>query len=267
MFSNDAFTATTRIGDLDDAFTTLAGNFVSVQTAQLNVTGGFDGLEAASQAAGASMKGTNTQSVGLQQSFYAQAAAIEQAANAMVQNGDTAQTVTGYINTQITAPCRSTRAAARTPPTAVQGLKNWEDSLTGSLQDPGLVPVEHAVERPGQRDPEVLRHPDCRRQLRQRAGRLREELPAGEERAGPADRLDRQGRPRGRREHRSDRADDLADGEDPPQGGYPDRPERRGAVHGQRDRDRAGGGQQRADEHPGDQPGPRRRRPRRAAAW
>ena len=136
VFSSSAFTATARIGDMDNAFTTLAGNFISVQTAQLNVTGGFDGLEAASEAAGASMKGTNTQSVGLQQSFYAQAGAIEQAANAMVQNGDSAQTVTGYINTQITALSKY-EGGSNNATTAVQGLKNWEDSLTGSLQTQG----------------------------------------------------------------------------------------------------------------------------------
>jgi hypothetical protein len=136
VFSSSAFTATSRVSDMDNAFTTLAGNFISVQTAQLNVTGGFDALEAASQAAGASMKGTNTQSVGLQQSFYAQASAIEQAANAMVQNGDSAQTVTGYINTQITSLSKY-EGGSKDATTAVQGLKNWEDSLTGSLQTQG----------------------------------------------------------------------------------------------------------------------------------
>jgi hypothetical protein len=136
VFSSSAFTATSRVSALDNAFTTLAGNFISVQTAQLNVTGGFDGLEAASEAAGASMKGTNTQSVGLQQSFYAQATAIEQAANAMLQNGDSAQTVTGYINTQITALSKY-EGGSNTATTAVQGLKKWEDSLTGSLQTQG----------------------------------------------------------------------------------------------------------------------------------
>jgi hypothetical protein len=136
IFSSSAFTATDRIGDMDNAFTTLAGNFISVQTAQLNVTGGFDSLEAASQAAGASMKGTNTQSVGLQQSFYAQAGAIEQAANAMVQNGDSAQTVTGYINTQITSLSKY-EGGSKNASSAVQDLKKWEDSLTGSLQTQG----------------------------------------------------------------------------------------------------------------------------------
>ena len=100
------------------------------------MTGGFDGLEAASTAAGASMKGTNLQSVGLQQSFYAQASAIEQAANAMVQNGDM-RADRDRLHQHPDPALSKYKGGSKNATTAVQGLKNWEDSLTGSLQTQG----------------------------------------------------------------------------------------------------------------------------------
>ncbi len=47
------------------------------------------------------MTGTNQASVTLQQSFFATMGAIEQTANAMLNQGSTTQQVTGYINDQI----------------------------------------------------------------------------------------------------------------------------------------------------------------------
>lgn len=135
-FSNDTLTATSRISALDNAYTTLAGNFVSEQQAQLTVEQGFNAISLNAEATGASMKGVNDQSIALQQSFYGQASAIEQAANAMVQNGDSTQQVTSYIDDQI-GKLSTYTGGSKNASEAVQDLKKWEDSLTGSLQAQG----------------------------------------------------------------------------------------------------------------------------------
>ncbi len=131
-FGNSALSAQTRITALDSTYTQLVGNFVSEQQAQLTVAQGFDTLKSNVEAAGASMRGTNSASVTLQQSFYSQASAIEQAANAMVQNGDSTKQVTGYIQQQIDklTPYAGKNEDAKK---AVSDLKGWEDQLTGSM--------------------------------------------------------------------------------------------------------------------------------------
>lgn len=132
-FANDTLTASSRVGGLDGAFNLLVGNFVGSQTAALTVSQDFLTIASNAAQAHASMTGTNQASVTLQQSFYATIPAIEQTANAMVQQGDSSQQVTSYINAQIGQLSKlvggSSNAAA-----AVQGLKTWEDNLTGSTK-------------------------------------------------------------------------------------------------------------------------------------
>jgi predicted nucleic acid-binding Zn-ribbon protein len=131
-FSNNTLTASTRVSALDDAFNILDGNFVSGQEAQLQVQQDFLTIASNADIAGASMRGTNTQSLQLQQSFYSTIPAIEQTANAMVKQGDSTQQVTAYIEQQIQqlTPLAAHNQQAEQ---AVQGLKSWEDQLTGSV--------------------------------------------------------------------------------------------------------------------------------------
>ena len=132
-FSNDTLTATSRVSALDDAYNLLVGNFLSSDEARLTVEQSFLTLASNAKQAGASMTGTNAASVTLQQSFDSTVSAVEQAANAMVQEGDSSQQVTTYIGQQITKLAGLTGGSA-TAQAAVEQLKQWEDQLTTSTQ-------------------------------------------------------------------------------------------------------------------------------------
>lgn len=130
-FGNDALTASVRVSALDDAYGMLVGRFATSQTDMLTTAQDFLNLQAAAQTAGASMTGTNQQSVALQQSFMALPGAIEQTANAMTQQGDSTAQVTSYIQDQIDKLSGLT-GGSQAAQQAVQGLRQWEDNLRGS---------------------------------------------------------------------------------------------------------------------------------------
>lgn len=132
-FSNEALSAETRVSGLSDSFNLLAGNFVGAQEAQLSVTSGFNSIRQAAAQAGASMTGTNSASVTLQQAFYSQVGAVEQAADAMTKQGDSAQQVTGYISDQTTKLSALTGGNSQAT-AAIQNLKQWEDNLAASTR-------------------------------------------------------------------------------------------------------------------------------------
>ena len=245
IFGDDALTASTRVTALDGAYGTLVGSFVSTQQNALQVASDFLAISANAQQAGASMTGTNAQSVVLQQSFFTTAGAIEQTANAMVKQGDTTQQVTGYIGEQITKLQGLTGGSAQAQQ-AVQGLKQWEDNLTEStgnvygainqaadalaskfsknLTQAGLT----GTPRTSKTDVDNLTTFDPEQRLR---GHL------NAERQGAADQGPR-GR-RGERHHRQDRRRQLhhLHREDPEAGGAPDH--RAGDRHDLHYRDRA----------------------------
>jgi hypothetical protein len=104
---------------------------VSAQQASLSVSQDFLTIASNAKQAGASMDGTNSASTTLQQSFYSTVPAIEQTANAMVKQGDSTTTVTGYIDQQITKLSGLT-GGNQDAQTAVAGLKQWEDELKTS---------------------------------------------------------------------------------------------------------------------------------------
>jgi hypothetical protein len=131
-FGDDALTASTRVSALDDAYSMLVGKFATSQTDMLTVAQDFLNIQAGAQLAGASMTGTNQQSLALQQSFYATAGAIEQTANAMTQQGDSAAQVTAYIQEQ-TDKLSGLTGGNQQAQQAVQGLRQWEDNLRGSV--------------------------------------------------------------------------------------------------------------------------------------
>ena len=131
-FGNDALTASTRVSALDDAYQLLVGNFVSAQQDMLAVSQDFLSLEADASIAGASMTGVNTQSVSLQQSFYATAGAIEQTAQAMTDAKDPAAEITAYIQEQA-GKLADLTGGNQQAQQAVAGLYEWESRLTGGL--------------------------------------------------------------------------------------------------------------------------------------
>lgn len=130
-FSNDTLNAATRVGGLDDAYNTLVGNFVSGETAQLQVASDMLTIASNAKQAGASMTGTNQASVTLQQSFYAVIPDIESAANAMIKQGDSAKSVTKYIGDEIDALDKQAGKSSAAQE-AVADLKQWEDQLSAS---------------------------------------------------------------------------------------------------------------------------------------
>lgn len=130
-FGNDALTASTRVNALDNAYNLLVGNFVSSQTDMLTVAQDFLGLESMATVAGASMKGTDAESISLQQTFYTLIPAIEQTAEAMTKQGDSVQQVSSYLSTQVGKLSEFT-GGNKNAETAVQGLKTWEDNLRDS---------------------------------------------------------------------------------------------------------------------------------------
>jgi hypothetical protein len=131
-FGDDALTASTRVSALDDAYSMLVGRFATSQTDMLTTAQDFLTLEANATVAGASMSGVNSQSVALQQSFYATVQAVEQTANAMTQQGDSSAQVTAYIEEQ-TDKLSLLTGGNQQAQQAVQGLQQWEDSLRGSV--------------------------------------------------------------------------------------------------------------------------------------
>lgn len=131
-FDNQTLNVTSRVTALDDAYNTLTGNFVSSWQSQLQVTQDFQALASNAEQAGASMKGTNTQSTDLQTSFAALPSAIEQTANAMSHEGDSVTQVSAYIDQQIGKLSGLTGGNAEASQ-AVQGLKEWEDKLEQSM--------------------------------------------------------------------------------------------------------------------------------------
>jgi SLT domain-containing protein len=130
-FSNDTLTVTARIGGLDDAYNTLVGNFVSGETAQLQVASDMLTIASNAHQAGASMTGANQASVTLQQSFFAAIPDIESAAGAMLKQGDSAKDVTKYIGQEIDALEKQAGKSA-TAQEAIKALKTWEDQLSAS---------------------------------------------------------------------------------------------------------------------------------------
>jgi hypothetical protein len=130
-FGNDTLTAASRVTALDDAYNMLVGNFVSTQQAELAVAGDFLTLASNATQTGASMTGANQASVTLQQSFLQLPGAIEQTANAMINQGDSVKTVTGYVNEQISRLQAMGGQNAITA-TTIKGLKEWEDQAAHS---------------------------------------------------------------------------------------------------------------------------------------
>ena len=102
-FGNDALTAKSRIGALDDSYNLMVGNFAGAQAAMVTAKQGLLSIQQAANVAGASMSGANKQSLALQQAFYGQISTIGQTANAMVTAGDTTAQVTDFFNQQIDA--------------------------------------------------------------------------------------------------------------------------------------------------------------------
>jgi hypothetical protein len=133
-FGNSALTASSRVTALDNAYGLLAGNFVSAEQATLTVSQDFLTIASNAEQAGAKMTGTNAASITLQQSFYSTIPAIEQAANAMAQSGDSTSQVTTYINDQI-AKLSGLTGGSQQAQTAVQGLKLLEDNLKTSTDN------------------------------------------------------------------------------------------------------------------------------------
>lgn len=132
-FGNDALTASSRVSALSDSYGLLVGNFLSTQGDALDVAQDFLALSSNAHEAGASMTGTNSQSVTLQQSYVAVGNAVLQTAEAMVTQKDSSQEVTSYINEQIDKLATLGGGSALAT-TAIEGLKQWEDQLTTSTQ-------------------------------------------------------------------------------------------------------------------------------------
>ena len=134
VFSNDTLTATARISDLDNAYTTLAGNFVSQEQAQLTVTGVRN--LAGTPAAGTSMRGPMRRR---SDSRVVLLPGLRDRAGRQRDGPERRFHSAGHDLHQ-----RPDREAVRlhgrqqNASAAVQDLKKWEDSLTGSLQAQGL---------------------------------------------------------------------------------------------------------------------------------
>jgi hypothetical protein len=131
-FGNDALTASAQVSALNDSYNLLVGRFVAGQQAQLTVAQDFLNIEAGAATAGASMTGVNQQSLALQQAFYATIPAVEQTADAMKNEGDSAAQVTSYVQDQIDKLSGLTGGSQQASQ-AVQSLTQFDDNLRSSV--------------------------------------------------------------------------------------------------------------------------------------